>query len=234
MNLFEIAYRKCQLSHHKYEVSLGYLQWLFKDIDFKDKTVLDVGGGRGLYSYYAKFMGAKRVINLDPFSDGSSGAFLDHTDLEVIHDNSYFQDYSVDEKFDIIIMHDSINHLDEPMYLKLPYDAEAVKIYRELILKINNLLNHKGILSISDCSDNNFFNLLSIKNPFAPSIEWDLHKSPEVLISLIGSKTLRFKKLRWTPFKRFGFIGRLISRFGRIPSFFMQSHYNILFEKEDE
>ena len=34
-------------------------QYLFKDIDFEGKTLLDIGGGNGLFSFYAALNGAK-------------------------------------------------------------------------------------------------------------------------------------------------------------------------------
>ena len=35
-------------------------------------------------------------------------------------------------------------------------------------------------------------------------------------------------KLRWSPFKRFGVFGRLLSKIGMVPSYFMQSHFNLV------
>jgi len=228
---FEDCYNLCNLSHHKFKISNAYLKWLFKDLDFKNKRVLDIGGGRGLYSYYAKSMGASEVINLEPFSDGSSGNFIKNIDLIVNHESIFFQDFNIENKFDIIIIHDSINHLDEAMYVKLANDSAAVNTYKNLIKKMYDHLNHGGLISVSDCSNQNFFNMVGFRNPFSPTIEWHLHQPPSLLINLFKSERFTLLKLRWTPFKRFGFIGRIISQFGVIPSFFMQSHYNIIFKK---
>jgi len=49
-----------------------HLNFLFKDIDFKDKNVLDIGGGVGIHSFYAACMGARKVICLEPELAGSS------------------------------------------------------------------------------------------------------------------------------------------------------------------
>lgn len=230
-NQFKKIYEICNLSHHNFNVSFNYLEWLFKDIDFKGKSVLDIGGGRGLYSYYAKFKGASNVTNLDPFSDGSSGMFIDSPDLFVMHESIFFQDLNPLIKFDIIILHDSINHLNEPMYSNLHSDEMAYNIYSLLLNKMYNHLNINGLISVSDCSSFNFYNYLGLKNPFSPTIEWHLHQPPKVLIEIFKKENFKFLKLRWSPFKRFGVIGRLLSGLGFIPSFFMQSHYNILFKK---
>jgi hypothetical protein len=213
------------------DVSYNYLTWLFQDINFKGKRVLDIGGGRGLYSYYAKYMGASEVINLDPFSDGSSGSFIDNIQLTVSHEPVYFQEFDSSIKFDVIIIHDSINHLNEAVYTELARSQLAKDLYSALIKKMYGHLDVGGIISVSDCSSTNFFNFLGLKNPFAPTIEWHLHQPPSILIELFNKEDFNFVKLRWTPFKRFGFIGRLISSMGFIPAFFMQSHYNITFKK---
>lgn len=230
-NHFKKCYEICNLSHHNFNVSYNYLKWLFKDIDFKGKRVLDIGGGRGLYSYYARYKGAVEVINLDPFSDGSSGNFIENNELTVSHESFFFQDYKSINKFDIIIIHDSINHLNESMYSKLPNNELAIEIYSSLIKKMFNHLSDDGIISVSDCSNLNFYNHIGIKNPFSPTIEWHLHQPPGTLVKLFVNENFNLYKLRWTPFKRFGLLGRLISYLGFIPSFFMQSHYNIIFKK---
>ena len=51
---FEELHEELNLSHHKLKRSLAYLDWCFKGVDFKNKTVLDIGGGNGIYSFYAR------------------------------------------------------------------------------------------------------------------------------------------------------------------------------------
>ncbi len=46
-----------------------FLNTLFKGIDFENKRVLDIGGGRGLLSLYAACKGAREVICLEPEPD---------------------------------------------------------------------------------------------------------------------------------------------------------------------
>lgn len=230
-NEFKKCYEICNLSHHDFNVSFNYLEWLFSGIDFKGKRVLDIGGGRGLYSYFAKFKGASNVTNLDPFSDGSSGNFIKNHELSVTHESIYFQDLDSSIKFDVIILHDSINHLNESMYSKLTSDKIAYNTYSLLINKMYNHLDFNGVISVSDCSNFNFYNCVGLKNPFSPTIEWHLHQPPNILIEIFKNENFNFLKLRWTPFKRFGIVGRLLSILGFLPSFFMQSHYNIVFKK---
>ena len=46
------------------------MDMLFRGVDLKDKKVLDIGGGYGLFSLYAASRGAKKVICLEPEADG--------------------------------------------------------------------------------------------------------------------------------------------------------------------
>jgi len=179
------------------------------------------------------FRGAKSCINLEPFLDGSSGEFLKNNinDLKVEYINSTFQKFDTKEKFDIIIIHDTINHIDEEQYVELRKSKKARKIYSELIKKISQMLNKDGVIVVSDCASSNFYGNLGIKNPFAPSIEWKLHQNPSILIPFFEQNNLKVVSKRWSPFKRFGYFGLIISFFGFIPSFFMQSHFCLVFKK---
>ena len=139
---------KLQLSHHPFNWSYNYLKWAFNDLDFNDKTVLDIGGGNGIYSYYAKYKGAKFCMNLEPFEAGSKN-------IQIL-DN------------------------DNDQYL---------------------------------------------------SIDWHLHQAPNLIIKMFKEEGMNDLKLRWSPFKRFGSIGRFLSLLGFLPSFFMQSHFNLIIKK---
>ena len=233
-NKFKEIYKPFDLNHHKFKTIYNYLNWLFKDFNFVGKKVLDVGGGKGLCSYYSMYKGAKSCPNLEPFLAGSSGAFIDNTinDLKVSYINKTFQDFEAESKFDIITMHDTINHLDEDVYIKLDKDHNSKIIYNKLVHKMNILLNKNGLILVSDCAKSNFFGDLGLKSPFAPSIEWHLHQNPNILVEIFKSNGFELISKRWSPFKRFGIFGFLISKFGFLPSYFMQSHFNLVFRKK--
>jgi len=54
-----------------------YCEYLFKNISFNNKTVLDSGGGSGLFSFYAGCMGAKEVVCLEPQKIGSHSNMIE-------------------------------------------------------------------------------------------------------------------------------------------------------------
>ena len=60
----------------------SYYKRLFGDFDFKNKKILDVGGGAGLASAYAIVNGAKHSTLLEPEADGSNSIALKNALLE--------------------------------------------------------------------------------------------------------------------------------------------------------
>ena len=237
LNEFKQIHGDLNLSHHPIKRSYNYLRWAFKGVDFKNKSVLDIGGGNGIYSYYSRFKGAKKAINLEPFEAGSKNVIINSKDvkekLKIELINQTIQEFHTKEKFDVIILHDSINHLDEPIYSEIHQNKNDFKKYSLLVKKISDLLNNSGKIIVTDCSRYNFWGMLGFKSPFAPSIKWNLHQSPKLIKKLFESKGFNKFTIRWTPFKRFGYFGRLISVFGITPSFFMQSHFNIIIQKNN-
>ena len=231
-NQFKEIHQKLKLSHHPYNRSLLYLKWAFRDVDFNGKRVLDVGGGNGIYSYYAKSQGAAYCLNLEPFQAGSENVqILDNSEneLKIETKPETIQNFTSNEKFDIIILHDSINHLDEENYTVIHKDSNAYNSYATLVSKLHALLEPNGTVIIADCSRKNFFASLGIKNPFAPTIDWHLHQHPPLLVKLFKENGFQFSKLRWSPFKRFGRFGQFLSKLGFPASFFLQSHFNLVF-----
>ncbi len=236
LNQFKQIHEDLKLSHHPFKRSFNYLKWAFKGIDFKSKSVLDIGGGNGIYSYFSRFMGAKKAINLEPFEAGSKNVIINSKEiidkLNVEFINQTIQEFQTKEKFDIIILHDSINHLDELVFSKIHDSKIDFEKYSTLIGKISMLLNNDGTFVVSDCSRYNFWGILGLKNPFAPSIEWNLHQSPYFIKKLFERQGFEKFSIRWSPFKRFGFIGRILTYFGFFPSFFMQSHFNMIIQRK--
>jgi ribosomal protein L11 methylase PrmA len=43
-----------------------YLDYLFRGVDFAGRTMIDVGAGDGMFSFYAACAGATKVVSLEP------------------------------------------------------------------------------------------------------------------------------------------------------------------------
>ena len=90
------------------------------------------------------------------------------------------------KQFDIILLHNSINHLDETACINLLGDEASRTIYLNMCSKLSALASSGAKLIVCDCSRYNFFALLGIKNPFAPTIEWHKHQAPEIWVDLLS------------------------------------------------
>lgn len=215
-----------------------YLDYLFQDVSFVGKSMLDVGGGSGLYSFYGAIMGAKEVICLEPEVEGSTkgvsdkfkqlsaGLSLSNVSLQPVR----FQDFDAgDQTFDIILLHNSINHLDEEACIKLQYDDDARNRYKFIFQKLSKVAAPGAKLIIADCSRYNFFASLGIRNPFAPTIEWHKHQPPEFWSSILLNYGFMNPKVRWTSFSNLRRIGRLFGN--HFASYFLTSHFCLTMDR---
>jgi len=215
-----------------------YLKQIFDGIEINKTTLLDVGGGDGLFSFYAAIMGAKKVICLEPECEGSSEGtrekFLKlRTDLGL--DNvklipETIQEYdSHGEVFDIILMHNSINHFNEEACINLITDPSAKNLYLDIISKLYDLTACEGDTIICDCSNKNFYDFLGMKNIFIPSIEWYKHQPPEAWVSLFEEAGFTDPEIRWTTLYPLRGFGKLFAN--KYAAYFLTSHFCIRMKK---
>jgi len=216
-----------------------HLENLFGGIDFKNKAILDIGGGSGLYSFYAACMGAKEVVCLEPEGEGSSSRVTEkfqQLSSQLKNDNvtlepTTLQAYESDGKtFDIILLYNSINHLDEPACINLLHDDSSKAVYRKIFSKISSLSNNGARLIICDCSRRNFFSALGIRNPIAPTIEWHKHQAPELWADLLSDVGFINPKIRWSSFNGLRSCGKVLLG-NRLMTYFLTSHFCLAMDK---
>jgi cyclopropane fatty-acyl-phospholipid synthase-like methyltransferase len=157
---------------------------VFGRLDLRHKRLLDIGGGWGIYSFYAACAGASAVVCLEPEFDGSTRGVADtfqqvNTSLgngAVVLERQSIQNYAPpDGGFDVILLHNSVNHIDEEACRRLASSSEARRKYNEVFAMLYRITNPQGEVIICDCSSHNVFAALGIRNPMMPSIDWDLH-----------------------------------------------------------
>ena len=216
-----------------------HLKTLFKDIVLENGRVLDVGGGSGLHSFYAACMGAKEVVCLEPETEGSrSGMEAKFKKLSGIlgQDQVWFEPVTFQvfepagKRFDVILLHNSINHLDETACINLLNSEASKAIYMDIFSKLSSLARSGAKLIVCDCSRDNLFALLRIKNPFAPTIEWHKHQAPEVWVDLLGQVGFINPSVRWTSFNTLRSPGRVLLG-NKFLSYFLRSHFRFTMEK---
>lgn len=217
---------------------LNYLNFLFRDTSLNGKNVLDVGGGSGLISFYASIMGAKCVTCLEPEIAGSTSGIISHfkkikSELginNVCLKPSTLQDFNSEKGvFDIILLHNSINHLDENSCIALDYDFEARKSYTVLCDKLFQLGKPGAKVIIVDCSRTNLFSFLQLKNPFSPDIEWEKHQKPQIWVRLLKSSGFIYPTIRWMSL--LGFNRPQMFFNNKFISLITTSHFLIIVEK---
>jgi SAM-dependent methyltransferase len=196
-----------------------HCEYLFDGIDLRDKTLLDIGAGDGRYSFYAACAGARRVVILEPEAEGSQAGVQQKVartaslagleQIEVVHQR--LQDYdSGSETFDVLLLHGSINHLDEPACVRLHDDPAARDVYGSLFQKLAALNRPEGSLIVTDCSRDNVFAHLGIRNPLARTIEWHKHQRPELWAALLADVGFTSPRVRWASFNTLRSPGRLL------------------------
>jgi SAM-dependent methyltransferase len=231
-------YFSVMVSHRLYtrERNLrNHVKVVFNQFEFRQKRVLEIGGGSGLLSFYAASGGAAEVVCLEPETAGStSGSNLSFEKVKahlglanVFLEKVTLQEFKPgNKKFDLIVLHNSINHLDEKACIQLSRDEAARNTYRAIFQQLRVLANRGAALIVSDCSRHNLFPLLRLRNPFAPSIEWHKHQAPEVWADLLAEQGFEQPSIRWTSYNSLGSLGRLL--FGnKFISFFWVSHFRL-------
>lgn len=212
----------------------SYFDSLFAGVDFRGRRVLDIGGGSGMYSYYAALCGAAEVICLEPEAEGAEGwtartaerlhATLPH--LPVRRLSQTVQAFDDPDGFDVLISIASINHLDEQACTRLQEDARAQETYRGVFRHLARLSRPGARIIIMDCARRNFFAALGVKNPLCPTIEWEKHQPPQVWARLLAEAGFDGPAIRWEPLYSFGAAGRwLLSN--RLAAFFTKSVFRL-------
>ncbi len=206
-----------------------YLRRFFYGIELKGKSVLDVGCGNGWISFYASDNGAE-VVGLEPRVgeySRKSQILLGKGSVTILP--TLIQFYDSIKKFDLIILHDSINHLDETACIELKDNKEAQERYYVIFTKLWDMLNVGGKILIADASRRNFFADLGLTNPFDRTIEWHKHQTPELWYRLLRDCGFIHPNINWLTPRKLLFLDRILSN--KIASYFLVSHFRLVMEK---
>ena len=183
----------------------------------------------------------QKVVVMEPEFDGSTaGIQKEFEKLRILFgdlDNIEFskdtlQVYNTDNKFDVILLHNSINHLDEDSCERLDTDETARQDYLFVLKKLTSICNSKAKLIICDCSNKNFYNDIGLKNPVAKNIEWHKHQPPEIWNDLLTQVGFRKTSLKWTSYNALSRFGRVLIG-NRIVSYMLKSHFKLTMEYQN-
>lgn len=191
------------------------IDFVFQNMPVTDCRILDVGCGRGAMSFWAALAGASYVLGIEPERHGATSGTSDVfegliTDLGLdtrveLRRSTLEELEPTDARFDLAILYNVINHIDEKSVTKLHSDRSARASYIQLLLHLRSLLTTGATVIVADCGRKNFWNRLGLSSPFASSIEWDKHQEPEQWAQLFEQCGFVVRDVRWSylyPFRR--------------------------------
>lgn len=239
-NFYELAINR-KLYSNKSNLKFR-LNYIFQDVDLANKRVLDVGGGIGLLTFYAAVSGAQKVVCLEPECDGSSNGMINKFNdfktalqptSEVQHLPLTLQDYLKqieNDEYDIVILHNSINHLNEEACINFRVRESSYNDYKSIFTEVYQKMDKNGKIVVADCSCDNFLNAIGLKCIFNPTIEWHKHQKPGTWIAMLKEVGFKNPKIEWSSPNRLGQVGRLLMG-NSLMAYLTQSHFKFTMEK---
>jgi len=184
-----------------------FCRQVFRNIDFRDKTMLEIGSGEGTLCLWACLQGAREVVGLD----ARPGDAREMTGLRAFRAETNqldrprrkispctFESYTAaDRKFDIVLSLASINQLDEESCIRLLESRQAARAYEGIFRRVARMMKPGGKLIIVDAGRRNFFDDLGLRNPMLPGVEWFKHQQPEDWVSLLKNCGFGLPVIAW-------------------------------------
>jgi len=209
---------------------ITYMKRVFDGVPIKGSSVLDVGGGNGMISYYAAAAGASSVVCLDPLDAGSNEAmecqyesFVKRVGGPVSKIRERFQDLKPDHPYDVVLVHNAVNHLDEDACQRLP-DDDAWQSYREIFRSLRSLVAPGGWLIMADCARRNLWGDIHLPNIFSPTIEWHIHQQPKMWDKLLVESGFQPGRIRWNALSKLHKPGQILLG-NRVGAYLTNSHF---------
>jgi SAM-dependent methyltransferase len=199
--------QKMGLWNHGFDFARFAAQ-LFRDIDFRDKSMLEIGCGKGMLCLWAAMHGAQDVVGLEPLAEGCYDSSECHDAFRSMAQQLHLPQARIlpltvqqfdgpKNCFDVVLSVASINHLDEKSCVALGQSAAAVREYQNIFRNIAGMMKPGGKLIIMDAARHNFFGDLGMRNPLSPNIEWFKHQQPEFWARLLSEAGFCHPRIRW-------------------------------------
>ena len=208
-----------RLGYWRHGYSLPYVcRQIFEDIDLNDRSVLEIGCGKGIFGYWASLQGARRFVGLEPLEEGSFDSTQIYSEHKHVVDELGYKNNEIlpntiqdfgwkGEPFDVVLSMASVNHLDEDSCVRLRESAQAREKYVDIFRQIAEMTKPAGKLIVMDCANRNLFGDLGITNPLARTIEWEKHQAPEYWAELLKLAGFKEPRISWPS-------GKILSRLG--------------------
>jgi len=151
--------------------------------------------------------------------------------LRADHVASSVQNYLCDaHSFDVVIIANAINHLNEDACARLLMDPLARDEYKSIFISLFRSIRPGGWLIATDCSRSNVFNDLGLKSPLMPDIEWQKHQSPKVWDELLQEVGFARARVQWSSPNTLGALGRFVLG-NPLAAYLLLSHFRLVARK---
>ncbi len=213
---------------------------LFPGVEFSGRDVLDIGAGIGMFGLYAAFQGAQCVELLEPEFAGSSSGMIDSMNaiisdcglVNAHHRAVMFQDFETDIRYDTVLIHNAINHLDEESCEQLSLSQKARDRFSSRVFsRLARLTKPGGLLIVTDCGRRNLFGDCGMTSPFAKTIEWKKHQDASLWAELLSAHGFRQETLRYTSFNTLRSVGLALMN-NRCLNYLTHSHFILHMRRE--
>lgn len=180
-----------------------FCRQIFRNFDFRGKSMLEIGCGEGALCLWASLQGAQEVVGLvahpgDAQEAAGHRALLAESNQAKMSLCSFQEYTAADRKFDIVLSLASINQLDEESCIRLRESRHAVRVYEGIFRRVARMMKPGGKLIIVDAGRRNFFDDLGLRNPALPGVEWFKHQQPEEWSSLLHNCGFALPNIAWT------------------------------------
>ncbi len=227
--------RKMRLWNHGFDFP-RFAGQLFRGIDFSNKTMMEIGCGKGILCLWAAIHGACDTVGLEPMAEGcydssechrafrSMAQELDLPQARILPQT--VQAFTGPANyFDVVLSVASINHLNEKCCIELKNSKAAADEYRKIFRHIAGMMKPGGKLIIMDAARRNFFGDLGLRNPMSPNIEWFKHQQPEFWAELLSDCGFGAASIHWMSGKLLRYAG--IRRLPETLAYFGQSVFRL-------
>lgn len=183
--------------------------FLFRGVPLQNASVLDVGCGTGTWAIWTAMNGANSV-GIEPEADGGKQGTLESfrrniktlgLEGQVEAYSSTLQGFSSDHRtFDVVVLYNVINHLDEDAVKTLHKSERMASRYVDLLKGLRTRVRSGGAVVVADCARSNLWPDLGLRCPFAPWIEWEKHQDPAQWIRVFERAGFKVASRRWSPY----------------------------------
>jgi cyclopropane fatty-acyl-phospholipid synthase-like methyltransferase len=212
--------------------------FIFDDTPLAGADVLDIGAGAGLLSLWAALNGAASVTSLEPEVSGSTKGtrstlqeLVQRLDLGSLISvaNRKIQEFDATKQFDVVVLYNVVNHVDEDATRTLHEDSDSQRVFRRFFDSVAQVTRPGGGLVLADNARSNLWGRFGLRSPFNRTLEWDIHQDPEVWARLLEDVGFSVVRVRWSPVHRLGRAGRVFG--SRLGQFVASSHFVMTLNK---